>query len=227
MKRGNTGVKKYWKRKISQGCLKFVINPLADAFDESLFNADLSAPWDSVECVIIPETVNQNRGSCSICLGTVRIARMTRCHHVYCFTCVLRYMACSNDMHQKCPLCSEHFMKSDLKPVRFCSFIPPVDPTDGQTQQPIHYRRSNKLKKQKQGDKTTYTFNLLYLEKGSICPMQPAAVKSSAAGSLGSGSGCGSAGNRLGLGQHQHPLPVEGSPEAMFSRLTVLTAEGD
>ena len=232
MKRGNTGVKKHWKRKHTQGCLKFIINPLADAFDESSFNADLSAPWDSIECVIIPEAVNQNRGSCSICLGNVRIPRMTRCHHVYCYTCVLRYMACSNDMHQKCPLCSEHFMKSDLKPVRFCSFIPPVDPTDGQPQPVIttmsQYRRSNKFKKHKQSDKTTYTFTLLYLEKGSICPMQPTALRLSATGSVGSGSGSGSVGNRVGLsGQPQHPLPVEGSPEAMFSRLSVLTAEGD
>jgi len=70
-----------------------VVGPGTDFADEAYYDADATVAWDSVEWVVVPEAVGGTRGTCSICLGNVRVPRMTRCHHVYCYTCILRFMA--------------------------------------------------------------------------------------------------------------------------------------
>jgi len=114
-------------------------------------------------------------------------------------------------VHQKCPLCAEYFMKTDLKPVRFRSFRPPVDPLPEKGHG--HGRGNNN--KQRRGE--TCTFTLLLLERGSIRPL-PAhkLLRAAAATPTGTGS----------RPPPVHPLPIEGSEDALYSRLTAATLGG-
>ena len=45
------------------------------------------------------------------------------CHNSY--TCILRYLSATHQVHQKCPLCADHFSRSALKPVKFNTMVVP------------------------------------------------------------------------------------------------------
>lgn len=55
--------------------------------------------------------------SCPICLCPPVAGKMTRCGHVYCWPCILHYLALSDKAWRKCPICYESIRKSDLKSV--------------------------------------------------------------------------------------------------------------
>jgi hypothetical protein len=54
-------------------------------------------------------------------------------------------MATSRDVHQKCPLCSEYFRKSDLKAVKFTMTTAPAE-------------------------NTKYSMRLLHISRGTLSP---------------------------------------------------------
>ena len=41
------------------------------------------------------------------------------------YTCILRYLSATHQVHQKCPLCADHFSRSGLKPVKFNTMVVP------------------------------------------------------------------------------------------------------
>lgn len=55
--------------------------------------------------------------SCPICLYPPVAAKMTRCGHVYCWSCILHYLSLSDKTWRKCPICYESIHKQDLKSV--------------------------------------------------------------------------------------------------------------
>lgn len=55
------------------------------------------------------------RLSCPICLYPPVAGKMTRCGHVYCWPCILHYLALSDKDWRKCPICYEPVHKKDLK----------------------------------------------------------------------------------------------------------------
>ena len=42
-------------------------------------------------------------------------AKITRCGHIYCWTCVLHYLALGEKTWRKCPICYEAVHQKDLK----------------------------------------------------------------------------------------------------------------
>ncbi|KAG0206944.1 hypothetical protein BGX28_001747 [Mortierella sp. GBA30] len=88
-----------------------------NANDYAVFtmDADVRVQWEDIEQVLI--AVPQ---SCPICLQPPVAARITKCGHVYCFSCILHYLALSesNKAWRKCPICWDAIYEKDLKSVR-------------------------------------------------------------------------------------------------------------
>lgn len=68
--------------------------------------------WDCVVAVVVAADLGET-DRCPICLESPPVApRLTRCGHIYCYSCVLRY---SGKLGDKCPLCFDPLSVS--KPV--------------------------------------------------------------------------------------------------------------
>lgn len=52
---------------------------------------------------------------CPICLYSPIAAKITRCGHIYCWPCILHYLALTDRTWQKCPICFEAVHKNELK----------------------------------------------------------------------------------------------------------------
>lgn len=52
---------------------------------------------------------------CPICLFPPIAAKMTKCGHVYCFPCILHYLALSDKEWRKCPICYDAVRLPDLR----------------------------------------------------------------------------------------------------------------
>ena len=57
----------------------------------------------------------EERPTCPICLGDFCAARMTKCGHIYCWPCMLHYLALEEKTWRKCPICHDAVHKKDLK----------------------------------------------------------------------------------------------------------------
>lgn len=55
---------------------------------------------------------------CPICLYEPTAGKMTKCGHIYCWSCILHYLSLSDKPWRKCPICYESIYKADLKSVR-------------------------------------------------------------------------------------------------------------
>lgn len=58
--------------------------------------------------------------TCPICLSDFCAARITKCGHVYCWPCILHYLALDDKTWRKCPICHEAVHKKDLKRFLIC-----------------------------------------------------------------------------------------------------------
>lgn len=76
--------------------------------------ADHLVDWSFVEQVHLTGTADPQ---CPICLHHPAAAKITRCGHVYCWPCVLHYMALSDQSWRKCPICFEAVHPLDLRSV--------------------------------------------------------------------------------------------------------------
>ena len=94
-------------------------------------DVDTPVPWENVEAVIVPFSPAQ-LPACPVCLETPIVApRMTCCGHVFCWTCLLRYIAesarpvstspGSGSKWRKCPICFEPMHEKQLRSVIFQS----------------------------------------------------------------------------------------------------------
>jgi len=55
--------------------------------------------------------------ACPICLSEPQAAKMTRCGHMFCWTCMLRYIALGDRKWRRCPICYESVYPEDLRSV--------------------------------------------------------------------------------------------------------------
>ncbi len=80
-----------------------------------LVDPDSLVDWDCIEQVVLKTTASVP--SCPICLYPPKAAKITRCGHVFCWPCILHYLALSDHAWRKCPICYEAIHKPDLKSV--------------------------------------------------------------------------------------------------------------
>lgn len=75
---------------------------------------DLLVEWASIEQINFFGSTEEPQ--CPICLYHPVAAKMTRCGHVYCWPCILHYLALSDKKSwRKCPICYEAVHIGDLK----------------------------------------------------------------------------------------------------------------
>jgi len=77
-------------------------------------NADLPIEWDHVEKI---NMWNEEIPCCPICLYPSNVSRITKCGHIFCYPCILHYLALDDKQWRKCPICHEAVHKKDLKSV--------------------------------------------------------------------------------------------------------------
>nr|BAN20910.1 conserved hypothetical protein [Riptortus pedestris] len=108
-----TQAHKYNKEQFLQANCQFVVREDGD-YSFNLGDPDLLVDWDHVELII---TGSCDKIVCPICLYPPVAGKITRCGHVYCWSCILHYLALSDKSWRKCPICYESIHKGDLKSV--------------------------------------------------------------------------------------------------------------
>lgn len=105
---------------------RFVLKPqFWPQMQEIVHRSDMLLKWKWIERVILP--VTGQAISCPICLSPPVTARVTKCGHVYCYPCALRYLSYREDDNdndgdrdiKKCPICWGSMETEDLLPVHF------------------------------------------------------------------------------------------------------------
>ncbi|XP_044271559.1 RING finger protein 10 [Tribolium madens] len=104
---------KYNKEHFLQANCQFVVNTSGD-YKQYMNNPDALVDWSLIEQVNVQVS---DYPSCPICLYPPVAAKMTRCGHIYCWSCILHYLSLSDKTWRKCPICFESIHKQDLKSV--------------------------------------------------------------------------------------------------------------
>lgn len=73
---------------------------------------DALVPWLAVEEVLVHMTQPTH---CPVCLYPPVAPQVTRCGHIYCYPCILHYLALSDKKWRACPICYEMVVRDDLK----------------------------------------------------------------------------------------------------------------
>jgi hypothetical protein len=105
---------KYNKEQYLQANCQFVVKSSGN-YNVHLADPDTLVDWDLIEQVVLKTTAAVP--SCPICLYPPKAAKITRCGHVFCWPCILHYLALSDHSWRKCPICYEAIHRQDLKSV--------------------------------------------------------------------------------------------------------------
>ncbi|CAI7720020.1 E3 ubiquitin-protein ligase, putative [Plasmodium vivax] len=86
-------------------------------------SVDEHIKWEQIEKVDYI-VFDNTKLACPICLEDKIISpRITKCRHIFCFFCILKYFIDENDenkkMWKKCPICFEIINENDLRAVKF------------------------------------------------------------------------------------------------------------
>mmetsp|Transcript_12681 Transcript_12681/g.24402 ORF Transcript_12681/g.24402 Transcript_12681/m.24402 type:complete len:441 (+) Transcript_12681:57-1379(+) len=103
-----------------QARCQFQLSP-SDYSQACLYSPDVIVDWSFVEQVFVP---TENIQMCPICLDPPVAAKMTKCGHIFCTTCMLRYLDLSPNRWGRCPLCFESVYCKALKSVQFRQWGP-------------------------------------------------------------------------------------------------------
>ncbi|TRY69969.1 hypothetical protein TCAL_02333 [Tigriopus californicus] len=104
---------KYKKEQYLQANCQFVVRTDGD-YTANLTNPDCIVDWDLVEQVGLKTS---GVPSCPICLYPPTAAKIARCGHIFCWSCILHYLALSDYPSRDCPICFVAIFKQDLKSV--------------------------------------------------------------------------------------------------------------
>lgn len=88
---------------------------------ESFFDANYQVNWHNVVHVRM-DMLNSTENACPVCmepLSDMVCPRITKCGHIFCWSCILAYLDydCENSW-KRCPLCYDPVYRSQLKPVQ-------------------------------------------------------------------------------------------------------------
>ncbi|XP_053672767.1 RING finger protein 10 [Anopheles nili] len=101
----------YNKEQFLQANCQFVVRAGED-YDALLATPDQLVDWGKVEQVHV---LSSEEPQCPICLYPPVAAKMTKCGHVYCWPCILHYLALSDKVWRKCPICYDAIHLPDLR----------------------------------------------------------------------------------------------------------------
>ncbi|XP_057667085.1 RING finger protein 10 [Diorhabda carinulata] len=104
---------KYNKEQFLQANCQFIVNSNGD-YKKYLDNPDALVDWNLIEQVNLQVS---EYSICPICLYPPMAAKITRCGHIYCWSCVLHYLSLSDNPSRKCPICFDTIYKQDLRSV--------------------------------------------------------------------------------------------------------------
>jgi len=107
--------KSYNKSHYLQANCQFIVKSLGD-YSIHATDPDTLVDWEKIEQVHL-KTSGTDLTSCPICLFPPTAAKISRCGHVFCWPCILHYLALSDDSYRKCPICDQSIYKSELKSV--------------------------------------------------------------------------------------------------------------
>jgi hypothetical protein len=104
---------------------RFIVNPLNN-YHAQAANADVHLDWNTVLQVLA--SAQTQAASCPICLSMPVAPRMAKCGHIFCLSCLIRYMHSTDEEDavpekkarwKKCPICWDTIYISDTRPVRW------------------------------------------------------------------------------------------------------------
>lgn len=101
------------KERFVQANCQFVVRRDAEyTVQTAAGDPDASIDWASVRQVRV---FAHKEVVCPICLGVPVAARMAKCGHVFCWPCVLHYLALGDRAWRKCPICYESIYPDALR----------------------------------------------------------------------------------------------------------------
>ncbi|KAI5285112.1 hypothetical protein KEM54_000823 [Ascosphaera aggregata] len=130
------------KARYVHGNYRFIVFP-THSYSAQASNADVHIDWSDVLQVIA--SAQYQSTACPICLSEPVAPRMSRCGHVFCLPCLIRYMHSNDDLAavtfnnastnhpppqtlpekkqkwKKCPICEDSIYLTHARPVRFYS----------------------------------------------------------------------------------------------------------
>ncbi|XP_053693285.1 RING finger protein 10 isoform X2 [Sabethes cyaneus] len=101
----------YNKEQFLQANCQFVVRAGSD-YTAYMASPDHLVEWDKIEQIHI---FSYEESQCPICLYPPVAAKMTKCGHVYCWPCILHYLALSDKTWRKCPICYDAIHLPDLR----------------------------------------------------------------------------------------------------------------
>ncbi|KAI9316630.1 hypothetical protein BX666DRAFT_179134 [Dichotomocladium elegans] len=108
----------YNKERFVNANFRFLLNATGD-YGVNLADPDCSFDWGNVEQVLISSTETP---ACPICLSPPTAARVTKCGHIFCLSCILHYFEAGSENNKKqwrkCPICWDAIYERDFKPVK-------------------------------------------------------------------------------------------------------------
>ena len=91
---------------------------------KSFSGGDEPVSWNS--SVRLVKHFSSDVETCPICLDHFACARITKCGHCFCLTCLIRHIQCSAFQDgPKCPCCSASLHLDDVRSVQFFTVSPP------------------------------------------------------------------------------------------------------
>ncbi|EQB59122.1 hypothetical protein CGLO_00536 [Colletotrichum gloeosporioides Cg-14] len=104
---------------------RFVVSPEA-SYSSQAADADVHIDWNNVLQILASS--ESQAASCPICLSEPVAPRMAKCGHIFCLSCLIRFMNTTTDEDskpskglkwKKCPLCEDSVYLHETRPVRF------------------------------------------------------------------------------------------------------------
>ena len=140
-------------------------HPSSKEAAKSFRGSDKAVSWS---CVRLVKHTTSDVETCPICLDSFKCARITKCGHCFCLTCLIRHIQYSALQDRpKCPCCSASLHLVDVRPVDIISVSPPRT-GEGVPHQTGDVKRSNKIPLAKK-----MRFVKLYRAKGCSSPFLP------------------------------------------------------
>ncbi|XP_058820228.1 E3 ubiquitin-protein ligase RNF10 isoform X2 [Topomyia yanbarensis] len=101
----------YNKEQFLQANCQFVVRA-HENYVANIACPDQLVDWAKIEQIHI---LSYEEPQCPICLYPPVAAKMTKCGHVYCWPCILHYLALSDKAWRKCPICFDAIHLPDLR----------------------------------------------------------------------------------------------------------------